>query len=103
MTERKATTRPRRRGGPADDIPKALQQWFAGELDSPPWCALVYPSFMLLKERWLAWKSTRPDARPPAGHEWIDGPGSYPAEQVESARKCLQRFARRFPDQAGKW
>lgn len=94
MTTKKSTLRPRRSTG-ADNLPRELVEWFAGEPRHPdqssvPWLALIYPDYVLLPERWQIWKSAHPDARPPAGYEWLDDPTSprHPPEWLlKEARK----------------
>jgi len=72
MTAPKSTLRPARNsGGDSTRTPEDLLQWFSGELESPPWSALLSPDHELLPARWAAWKRTHPDARPPAGYEWL--------------------------------
>jgi len=101
MTARKSTLRPRRRTS-AESLPRDLADWFAGEprredQSALPWSALVYPDYMLLRERWQIWKAAHPAAKPPAGFEWIAEPppelahGTPWDEAVAQARKCAQR------------
>lgn len=73
MTQAKAMTR-KRRTVSAIQIPKELAAWFAGEprpaTKSPvPWSAMIYPDYLLLADRWAAWKAENPGARPPTGWE----------------------------------
>lgn len=80
MTAAKATLRRRRPRG-AGDVPRELADWFAGVPRDPdatrtPWDALVYPDYVVLGERWQAWKAENPNAAPPAGWEWLDDPAS---------------------------
>ena len=65
-------------GGDSTRIPDDLIQWFSGELDSPPWSALLPPDYELLPDRWLAFKATHPNARPPAGYESLDAISTNP-------------------------
>lgn len=98
MTAPKSTLRQRRRTG-AENLPRELVAWFEGEprradQSSVPWAALVFPDYALLPERWLLWKAAHPDARPPAGFEWLDNPKSDhhpPAWLVTEAQKCARR------------
>lgn len=99
MTERKGTTRPRRTTAAAG-IPAELSAWFAGETSEAPWSALVYPDDALLHERWQQWQADHPNARPPAGWEWIGGPpperlnGLPYAQALAEARACHRRGVR---------
>ena len=65
MTAPKSTLRPRRRTT-AENLPRKLAEWFAGERTASgiPCAALVYPDYVLLPERWEIWKDAHPDARP---------------------------------------
>ncbi len=98
MTARKSTLRPRRSTN-AENLPRSLAAWFAGEPrgadeSGVPWLALIFPDHELLPERWLIWKEAHPDARPPAGYEWLDDPSSPmhpPAWLLAEARKCANR------------
>ena len=64
---------------------------------SPPWSALLYPDYVLLRERWQAWAADHPGAKPPAGYERIGKPppenmdGVPYAEAVAQARKLARR------------
>lgn len=95
MTAKRSTLRPRRATG-AENLPRALAQWFAGDPRRPdqssaPWLALIYPDYVLLPERWQIWKEAHPDARAPAGYEWLDDPNSPrqpPEGLVIEARRC---------------
>ena len=93
----------RRRRQAADDIPADLAAWFAGEPRPPekpdiPWSALIVPDYVLLGERWQAWKAAHPDAKPPAGFEDLDDRDSkhyrHPTWQIEQAHKMLATAAR---------
>jgi hypothetical protein len=135
MTVRKSTLRPRRSTS-AENLPRDLAAWFAGDrppktedpplilsdarraeiqqclperlsraerralglpvepLPSQPWSALIYPDYVLLPERWVMWKEAHPDAKPPAGYEWIADPNSSqhpPAWLLAEARRCANR------------
>ena len=94
MTQAKAMTR-KRRTGSAIQIPKVLAAWFAGEprpatASAVPWIALTYPDYLLLPDRWAAWKAENPGARPPAGWEDRCEPKAEPTghrlELLEAAR-----------------
>lgn len=67
MTAPKSTLRTRRRVARAGEIPEDLRAWFAGELESPPWSALLSPDYELLPERWRAWQAQHPGAPMPDG------------------------------------
>ena len=93
MTEPKGMHR--RRRSTQDDIPADLAEWFAGDrTDGTPWSALLYPDYMLLRERWKAWSRGRTRAKPPARFEWIAEQlpeqmhGMPYAEAVQQARGC---------------
>ena len=102
MTEPKGLRR-RRRVDPRTDIPPELAAWFAGEPPPPnytdiPWCTILWPDELLLRERWNAWAASHPGAKPPAGYEWIAEPppvysddGVPWNEAVEQARRLLQQ------------
>lgn len=61
-----------------------------------PWSALIYPDYLLLHERWIAWKAEHPDARPPAGHEYIEKPPvGHEAQLAEQARQMVNLGRRR--------
>lgn len=74
MTAPRSTLRTRRRVARAGEIPDELLQWFAGELESPPWTALLPPDYEKLPGRWAEWLRTHPNARIPAGcnPEWLE-------------------------------
>ena len=98
MTQAKAMTRKRRTAG-ISQIPKALAAWFAGEArpanSSPvPWSALAYPDYLLLPDRWAAWKAANPCARPPAGWEDRCEPKTGPkGHELELLLQARQKFA----------
>jgi hypothetical protein len=72
-TDAKATYRHRRTG--ADSVPLPLREWFAGERAEPPKIeTLAFPDYVLLPERWRAWKGEHPRARPPPGYEYLNDP-----------------------------
>lgn len=95
MTAPRSTLRQRRRST-ADNLPRALADWFEGvprgpDQSSVPWLALIYPDYVLLPERWLIWKAAHPGAHPPVGYEWLDDPTSprhSPEWLLIDARKC---------------
>ena len=99
MTAPKATIR-RRRRDPADDIPADLAAWFAGEPrpegePATPWSALVFPDYVLLAERWRAWKKANPAAKPPAGFERLDAPDNPLTEHQTQVLAAARKIARR--------
>ena len=96
MTDATSVRRRRRNSG-TDSLPRDLREWFEGEREPSksrtlvPWSALIYPDYVLLPERWLAWKAEHPKAKPPTGYEWLDDPTSkrHPAKWLlEPARRC---------------
>ena len=100
MTDPRGTRRRRRSRG-ADDVPRDLREWFAGEPradTSTPWLALIFPDYVVLPERWRAWKAEHPEGKPPAGWEWLDDPEAPehpPAWLLAEAHKTMARPRRR--------
>lgn len=77
-------------------IPPTIRELFAGTrrhsmtAHAAPWCALM-------PEYWLAYKAAHPQAKPPAGFEWLDTPEAatrYPAAQIALARQMIAEAAR---------
>lgn len=100
--------RPRRRTAALaveQDLPPDLLAWFRGEArekDGPPWSALIYSDYVLLRERWQAFKDANPDARPPAGYEdECEGPppqmlhGKPYEEALAMARRSSMKWWRK--------
>jgi hypothetical protein len=92
----------RRRRETQDATPRDLAAWFAGEpTDGTPWSAMLYPDYVLLRERWAAWSAGRRGVIPPKGYEWIaERPpehmhGKPYAVALEQARSCAARGWRR--------
>jgi len=92
-----------RRHSTAEDLPRQLAAWFEGQSRTEdqskvPWSALVFPDYVLLPERWEIWKAAHPDAKPPAGYEWLNDPNSEGYRQpdwlLEQARRCANRGRR---------
>ena len=76
-----------------DTLPAAVEEWFAGRRAGPPWTALVYPSRVLVYERWAVWAREHPGAQPPAGFERIATipariDGTSFAEALRLAQDC---------------
>lgn len=102
MTERKGGLRRRRTSSVS--MPKTLADWFGGTYRGPagtsgvPWTAKVFPSYVLLPERWDAWSAANPDAKPPAGYEWLAIPGhprrNHAPWLLAAARGCISEGSR---------
>lgn len=53
----------------SDTTPARLREWFEGTRQQPPLAANCFPGWVLLGERWRAFKIEHPDAKPPVGYE----------------------------------
>jgi hypothetical protein len=74
-------------------VPEPLGQWFPGSVEDTLYRVLPNDA-ELLGVRWRSFAAEHPDARPPAGYEWLDDPSDprqSTAEQIREARKLLQR------------
>ena len=91
MTAAKSTRRRRRTS--AESLPKVVAEWLRGErtrTPATPWLVLGFPGYALVVDWWQVWKEQHPEARPPAGYEWLEDPTSkrHPSEWLlELARK----------------
>ena len=99
MTEPRGLRR-RRRPTDGSDIPQEIADWFAGKprpdgKPEVPWAAILWPEYMLLRERWAAWVKDHPGAKPPQGFEEIAEPppamlhGMLYADALAQAKRQL--------------
>ena len=71
MTAPKATTRARRSGSGAGNIPAAVAAWFAGQAYPVPWEALLPSDAEQVPAWWRQWAVEHPGTTPPAGAPWL--------------------------------
>lgn len=96
MTAAKSTSRRRRTAG-ASTVPKAVADWFAGQLPKRPMRSMAFPGWALLPEWWAEWAAEHPGTAPPIGSEWLTDPTDrrhrIRPDILATARSCAHRGA----------